>query len=304
MRSLFWRTLLISVGLILWAACAWPQAANSSNGQASDVISSQEPSLGDMARKARAERANQKPAARVFTNTNLPTEGGLSIVGPPANTPASGAEGVTSPDAKWFTDQTAELQGRLNMHQRELSVLQQKLNLAQTLYYSDPQKQLDQQYSMADVKDLQHAIEEKKQQIEEDEKAIEELRVELQRRGGNPGWIRAGMATAGNAPPLPPPPDATPGKHDQAYWRERFSQARERVAMAKEARDLAEQELELLKRRQATELSQSEISAKLIDAEKNAASSQAALAKAEADLAVLQQQFDQSGAPAEWSDPQ
>lgn len=267
-------------------------------------------SLGDLARKVRADRANQKPSTRVFTNSNLPTEGGLSVIGPGAEAPpapAAASAAGTAHDAKWFTARMAELQGRLAMHQRELDVLQQKLGLAQTLYYPDPNKALQQQYSLSDIKNLQKAIGDKQQQIADDKMAIEALRTELQREGGDPGWLRAGMASAGSAPALPPPPEVTPGEHDRGYWQARFKQARERVAAAREQESLAEEEVDLLKKRQASELAQSaqgQIGAKLTDAEDNRRAAQDTLSKAEADLATLERKFQESGAPPDWVEAQ
>jgi hypothetical protein len=84
----------------------------------------------------------------------------------------------------------SELQANLDLHKRELSVLQQKLNLNQMQYYNDPQKALEQQYSRDDINKRTAAVDAKKQQIADDEKAIEDLRDQLRRESGDPSWLR------------------------------------------------------------------------------------------------------------------
>ncbi len=168
------------------------------------------PSLGDLARKLRAQRAQEKEKPKLYTNDNLPAR--------PAGRPLSVAAGISenekagkpgekpeaqtankpgeekSPnqvhDEKYYRAQMSELQGRLNLHQRELNVLQQKLGQNEVQYYPDPQKTLDQQYTRGDINKLQDDIDKKKQQIADDEQAIADLREQLRREGGDPGWLR------------------------------------------------------------------------------------------------------------------
>ncbi|MBZ5565491.1 MAG: hypothetical protein LAP13_24105 [Acidobacteriia bacterium] len=168
------------------------------------------PSLGDLARKLKAQRAQEKEKPKLYTNDNLPAR--------PAGQPLSVAAGISEnaeaskrgekPEAgteskpaeeesanqvhneKYYRAQMAKLQGRLSLHQRELDVLQQKLGQNEMQYYPDPQKTLDQQYTRGDINKLQGDIDKKKQQIAADERAIEDLRDQLRREGGDPGWLR------------------------------------------------------------------------------------------------------------------
>ncbi len=168
------------------------------------------PSLGDLARKLKAERAQEKEKPKVFTNDNLPAR--------PASQPLSVAAGISETDKtskpgekpaaateskaeeeesanqvhneKYYRSQLAKLQDRLNLHQRELNVLQQKFGQNEMQYYPDPQKTLDQQYSRGDINKLQQDVDKKKQQIADDEQAIQDLRDQLRREGGDPGWLR------------------------------------------------------------------------------------------------------------------
>jgi parvulin-like peptidyl-prolyl isomerase len=82
------------------------------------------------------------------------------------------------------------LQGNLDTHKRELDVLQQKLSQNQVQYYPDPNKTLQQLYSREDINKLTADIDAKKRQISDDEKAIEDLRDQLRRDGGDPAWLR------------------------------------------------------------------------------------------------------------------
>jgi hypothetical protein len=173
-------------------------------------------SLGDLARKVRAEKSKEAKPAKVITNDNILSPGPESGVPVPATTadqnPSEkkpekpGGEAVTesketgdihpTPDAgqvhdeKYYRARMSELQASLDLHKRELSVLEQKLDLNQTQYYNDPQKALEQQYSRDDINKRTQDIDAKKQQIADDEKAIDDLRDQLNRESGDPGWLR------------------------------------------------------------------------------------------------------------------
>ncbi len=166
------------------------------------------PSLGDLARKLRAQHAQEKEKPKVFTNDNLPArpaEQPLSVAaGMSEKTEASkpgekpAAESASKPEEeepqvhneKYYRAQMSKLQSRLSLHRRELEVLQQKLGQNEMQYYPDPQKTLDQQYTRGDINKLQQDIDKKKQQVADDEQAIEDLREQLRREGGDPGWLR------------------------------------------------------------------------------------------------------------------
>jgi flagellar biosynthesis chaperone FliJ len=47
-----------------------------------------------------------------------------------------------------------------------------------------------QQYTRSDINQLNQDIDAKKQQIADDEKAIEDLHDQLRHEGGDPGWLR------------------------------------------------------------------------------------------------------------------
>jgi hypothetical protein len=167
----------------------------------------QTPSLGELARKLKSERAASGKSVRVFTNDNLPRgpgAGGISIVGsmsavtpapagPPAEEAAAGTSGAASSgihDEKYYRERMAELRSRLELHQRELAVLQQKQAQGEMQYYSDPNKTLQQEYSRSDINKRNDEILKKQAEIDADNRAIEDLQDQLRREGAPSGWLR------------------------------------------------------------------------------------------------------------------
>ena len=168
-------------------------------------------SLGDMARQLKAQRAKAaKKPAKVYSNDNLPKRqpgealtmaGGISDDVPPlppdgsASESAPGTEAASSGpagahDEKYFRAKMAELRERLETHQRQLNVMQQKQSQGQTQYYADPSKTLQQEFSRSDANKAVDDVAKMQQQIADDEKAMDDLRDQLRREGGEPGWLR------------------------------------------------------------------------------------------------------------------
>jgi predicted RNase H-like nuclease (RuvC/YqgF family) len=170
------------------------------------------PSLGELARQQRAQREKaQKTVVKVYSNDDLaakPSTGASATAGETsaeavAEQPASGeaAEGTETAteetgavhDEKYYRKQMSKLQGQLETHRRQLSVLEQKLSQGSMAYYADPQKTLEQESSPAfysDLNKLRDDIAKKKQEIADDERAIEDLRDQLRREGAPAGWLR------------------------------------------------------------------------------------------------------------------
>jgi hypothetical protein len=179
--------------------------------------------LGDLARQLKAQRAKSEEKSKVFTNDDLatlspsPEHSAASPAKPSTTTKeakpgekpvkkSGGNEaekksakatpaktGEETHGEKYFRDHMSKLQDRLEIHQRELSVLQQKLGQNQMMYYPDPNKGLVQQSgptAMSDVYNLQDQIAKKKVEIAADQEAIEDLREQLRREGGDAGWLR------------------------------------------------------------------------------------------------------------------
>lgn len=261
------------------------------------------PSLGELAREQRAERTkNPSPPSRVFTNDTLPkASGGVSVIGGSSSEKQAAVTTESEADSPGrLRIRAANLKERLDTHQRELGVLQQKLGESQVQFYPNPNDILHQEYSREDINRLSQAIDEKKQQVEADEQALKDVEDELARRGLAPTLPDV-------APPAPKPDLSGVEKGSEQYWRLRFKAAREAVARAQEQQKLAEDELALLQSQQAHELAtgdaaafDSPITAKQSEVE----SKRAAVEQAQQELDKLGEEFKTSGSPQAWSEPQ
>jgi hypothetical protein len=186
------------------AAPATPPAAQAPSSQSTTV--SLPPQTTDplvaAARKAREQRKDQAGAkpARVFTNDNIPTQGGVSAVGvaPAAdNADGTGAAAAAASDkpaaaageSAW-RERFAHLRKKLEQDQTDLDLMQRELGVLDVQYYNDPVKSMQQGYSRSDINEKTDKIEAKKKTIEADEQAITDAEEELQRAGGDPGWAR------------------------------------------------------------------------------------------------------------------
>ena len=185
-------------GIVVFPAGAWCQQANRQSGQEQTQASSTQPapqkdSLAAAARKAREQKKESPKAARVFTNDNIPTAGGISSVGSssPASAGNSTATGPASSDnEKGWRDRFARLNQKLDQDKQELEVMQRELGVLNVQYYNDPVKAMQQQYSRSDINEKTAKIDAKKKEIEADQQAISDAEDELRRAGGDPGWAR------------------------------------------------------------------------------------------------------------------
>lgn len=159
--------------------------------------------VADAARKARAKKKQDadKPK-KVYTDddlnhavpdntapsdkpANAESNASTQDSQKPANATASTPE--EKPEAKWrrlFKDAYAKL-ARV---QKELDVLQREANKAETQYYPDPQKALQEQYTRKEILDKDTKIAAKKQELAETRQQISDLEDQLRKAGGDPGW--------------------------------------------------------------------------------------------------------------------
>jgi hypothetical protein len=196
---------LCLLGTVLFlAATAWGQQA-----------ANQGASLGDLAKQEQARRmkVKQEHSVRTWSNDNMPkrpaAEGVTAAAGmsatPPAASDSSAPAASTSPEAapsgdtaggpethdeRYYRKKAGELRTRLGLHERELSVLQQKQSQNQMQYSPDPNKTLQQEYSRSDINKTNDAIATKKQKIMADQQAMQDLESQLGREGLPPGWLR------------------------------------------------------------------------------------------------------------------
>jgi chromosome segregation ATPase len=182
-------------------------APNSTSAPASQTAGSsassaqQEDPLAAAARKAREERKNAPKAVKVFDNDNLPTAGGISMVGE-ASAPEKSEKGkaaAAGPSGKLsaadWRAKFASLRQKLQQDQSELSVMQRELGQQMMQYYGgDPNKAVQDQESGKPLGEqydkTKAAIAEKQKQVQADQQAISEAQDQLRQAGGDPGWAR------------------------------------------------------------------------------------------------------------------
>ncbi len=107
-----------------------------------------------------------------------------------AATTETESEASDAHDEAWYRAQAASIRTQLDLHQRQLSVLEQKLSQNQMQFYDDPNKTLQQEFSRKDISNLSQDLEKKKQEIAADEQALSDLRDQLRREGSPSGWLR------------------------------------------------------------------------------------------------------------------
>jgi|SRR5271168_396526 len=168
-------------------------AGGQSQGQAA-LSGSQQDSLAAAARKARAQSKEAPKAAKVFTNDNLPSAGGISTVGAaPATEPSSGAakaKPAAGGDEKSWRDRFAGLRRKLAQDQQALEIMQRELGVLNVQQYNDPMQAMQQGYTRGDINGKTADIDAKKKQVEADQQAIDDAEEELRKSGGDPGWAQ------------------------------------------------------------------------------------------------------------------
>jgi hypothetical protein len=181
---------------------AQQQSSTAQDQNQAKAAPTQQESLGAAARKAREQKKEAPKSTKVFTNDNIPTAGGISSVGEEPEPKKEGKPGQTgagensgsatassasSEESKW-RDRFAKLRHKLEQDQADLDVMQRELGVLSTQYYSDPNKQLQQQLSREDINKKTADIEAKKKDVEADKQAISDAEDELRKAGGDPGW--------------------------------------------------------------------------------------------------------------------
>ena len=165
--------------------------------QSSDSAAVKPDPLVAAARRAREEKKDQTKPAKVFTNDNLPTTGGVSAVG--ETSAAAGGDGKAvvqdspaSLDAqeKMWRERFSKLRHKLEQDQQELDVMQRELGVLDVQYYNNPVKAMQQDLTRSDINKKTADIEAKKAQTEADKQAISDAEDELRKAGGDSGWAR------------------------------------------------------------------------------------------------------------------
>jgi hypothetical protein len=201
---------IVGIALLIVPASSWcqqqdqqkdqmqqgQQSPPAAQGQTQTPPAAQVDSLAAAARRAREQKNETPKASKVFTNDDIPTQGGVSTVGGASTGPSSEnvtAAGSTHPkgnEEKEWRDKFAALRHKLDQDQAEIDVMQRELGVANVQYYSDPMKAMQQELTRGDIDKKTAEIEAKKKQVEADKQAIADTEDDLRKSGGDPGWAR------------------------------------------------------------------------------------------------------------------
>src|SRR5580700_11667494 len=174
-----------------------PDAQTKPSAQSSDSAPAKPDPIVAAARRAREEKKDQSKPAKVFTNENLPTTGGISSVGGThtsgengSDDKAAAAGNPSGNDEKAWRTRFAQLHHKLDQDQADLDVMQRELGQLDIQYYNNPVKAMQQDLTREDINKKTSDIEAKKQQIEADKQAISDAEDDLRKAGGDSGWAR------------------------------------------------------------------------------------------------------------------
>jgi len=157
-------------------------------------------SVADAAKKAQAEKKTTIKPKMVIDNDNLDTlTGTVNVVGkepaPPTDATKEaaadkGKEKAPVKDEKYWRDQFAEANKKLDSDSHELDILQREYNLKQQQYYSDPNTAMKEQFDRKDLTDTKAKIDEKTVAVAKDKQDVSDLEDSLRQAGGDAGWAR------------------------------------------------------------------------------------------------------------------
>jgi hypothetical protein len=176
--------------------------SQSASGTSAQTPAAPQESLAEAARRAREQKKDTPTQAKVFTNDNIPKEGGISAVGSEPPSPAESANDATGTSdtanngsakgdgEKQWRDRFAKLRHKLEQDEADLDVMQRELGVLDVQNYSDPMKAMQQGLTRSDINDKTAKIEAKKKQIETDKQAISDAEDDLRAAGGDAGWAR------------------------------------------------------------------------------------------------------------------
>ncbi|HEY7825664.1 MAG TPA: hypothetical protein VIC00_02510 [Candidatus Acidoferrales bacterium] len=115
---------------------------------------------------------------------------GSTAPGSDAKKPGAQASASSGSAENTWRDKFATLRHKLEQDQENLAVLQRELGTLNTQFYSDPNKQLEQQLTRSDIDKKTAEINAATEQVAADQKAIADAESDLRASGGDPGWAR------------------------------------------------------------------------------------------------------------------
>jgi chromosome segregation ATPase len=185
--KLWFKALLMFPALCMAGLPAMARQQGSSQQQTGDPVA-------DAARKAREDKKNAAKPKKVFTDDDVKsaapekTSGGAATTGEQKPDEAGKKEDPNG-EAAW-RKKFKEQRDKIAKAEQELDVLQRESDKAQTQYYSDPQKALEEQNNRKDINDKKAKIDAKKAELDALKQGLDDLETELRKAGGDPGWAR------------------------------------------------------------------------------------------------------------------
>src|SRR5712691_11640930 len=198
MRVRLWmKGFVIVAGICLAGLPATAQQQGSSQQQTGDPVA-------DAARKAREAKKDAPKPKKVYTDDDVKRSAPESAATAPATpgTPAGATGAATAPAAgdgakkedpnsegawrKRFQEQ----HDKIAKTEKEIDVLQREIARAQTQYYADPQKAMNEQNNRAEINEKLAKLEGKRKELGELQQGLADLEDQLRKSGGNPGWAR------------------------------------------------------------------------------------------------------------------
>ena len=165
------------------------------------AVAAQAQSLGDQARELRAEKT-PAPQTKVYTNDNLPTSGGLTVIGTPApaasttsstapakapSKPAAAADTSAADQQKAADKLKADVQAQkdeISRLERELDVATREWKLQQATYYADAGNQLRDPAAFAErERKFNDETNQKKQALADAKQKLDDMQEEARKSG-------------------------------------------------------------------------------------------------------------------------
>lgn len=188
-QRLAFTALLFAPGFICLAqgtqqtsASTQPQTQTQDQAKPQASTSPAASSVAEAARKARENQKKAQSAPMVFTNENLPKSSAISIVGNTAPRDAGQAQAEAAADAKseerMWRQKFADARAKLREDKEKLTSLKNDLSALGMVRY----------FNEHDAVTKQQAVADQENQINADQKAIDDLEDALRKAGGDPSW--------------------------------------------------------------------------------------------------------------------
>jgi hypothetical protein len=188
---------------ILLVAPVGSLAAQSQQDQSAPSASQQQESLADAARRIREQKKEHPKPTKVWDNSNLPSDSGISVVGkegdgtgaPQSQTNANNSAAPAKGDRAAIQAHYDEAKKELESLKTDLDLAQRKYILDDQMFRSEPNFNSDKE-GAAGIKDEKDQVDAKHEAVTDAQKKLDNLQAQLDSLGSAPESNPPG----GNAP--------------------------------------------------------------------------------------------------------